>query len=69
MMRTRSWNWAAWAPGWRLGWPRLWRDRWRWLARRWAFALGGFAVGFLGVGGWQFEALEALWESEAQVHD
>lgn len=69
MMRTRSWNWAAWAPAWRLGWPRLWRDRWRWLARRWAFALGGFAVGFLGVGGWQFEALEAQWESEAQVHD
>lgn len=69
MKRTGSWNWAAWAPAWRLGWPRLWRDRWRWLARRWAFALGGFAVGFLGVGGWQLEALDALWESEAQVHD
>ena len=69
MMRSRSWNWQAWAPAWRLGWPRLWRDRWRWLARRWAFALGGFAVGFLGLGGWQLEDLEALWESEAQVHD
>ncbi len=57
------------APAWRLGWPRLWRDRWRWLARRWAFALAGFAVGMLGVGGWQFEALEALRESEAQVLD
>ena len=69
MMRTRSWTWAAWAPAWRLGWPRLWRDRWRWLARRWAFALGGFAVGFLGVVAWQFENLEGLWESEARVHD
>lgn len=69
MIQARTWTWPAWAPAWRLGWPRLWRDRWRWLARRWAFALGGFAVGLLGVGGWQFEALEALWESEAQVHD
>jgi hypothetical protein len=69
MMRAESWNWAAWTPTWRLGRPTLWRDRWRWLARRWAFALGGFAVGFLGVGGWQFEALEVLWESEVQVHD
>jgi hypothetical protein len=69
MMRTRSWNWAAWAPAWRLGWPSLWRDRWRWLARRWAFALGGFAVGFLGVGSLHLEDLEALRESEAHVLD
>ena len=69
MIRTRSWNWVAWAPDWRLAWPSLWRDRWRWLARRWAFALGGFAVGFLGVGSLHLEDLEALWESEAQVHD
>lgn len=69
MMRTWTGTWAAWAPAWQLGWPRLWRDRWRWLVRRWGFALGGFAVGLLGVGGWQFEALEALWESEVQVHD
>ena len=68
-MRSRTWTWPAWAPAWRLGWPSLWRDRWRWLARRWGFALSGFAVGLLGVGGWQFEALEALWENEAQVHD
>jgi hypothetical protein len=47
----------------------LWRDRWRWLARRWAFALAGFAAGLLGVGGWQFHELEALWETEAQVED
>lgn len=69
MMQARPWTWAALAPAWRLDWPTQWRDRWRWLARRWAFALGGFVVGLLGVGGWQFEALEALWENEAQVHD
>jgi len=69
MSRSRSWtgDWTTWAPAWRLGWPRLWRDRWRWLARRWAFALAGFMAGLLGVGGWQFDALQALWESEAQV--
>jgi len=73
MMRSRSWtwsgSWAAWAPAWRLGWPSLWRDRWRWLVRRWAFALAGFAAGLLGVGSWQLEDLQALWESEAQVDD
>ena len=73
MMRPRSWtwsgSWAAWVPPWRLGWPPLWRDRWRWLARRWAFALAGFAAGLLGVGSWQLENLQALWESEAQLDD
>lgn len=69
MMRSVSWTFATWAPTWRLDWPRLWRDRWRWLARRWAFALAGFAVGMLGVGGWHFEVVEALWESEAKVLD
>ena len=68
-MRTGAWIWPAWAPAWRLGWPNLWRDRWRWLARRWAFALGGLVVGMLGVVGWQFEAFQALRESEAQVLD
>ena len=62
-----TWSWATLAPAWRLGWPSLWRDRWRWLARRWAFALAGFAAGLVGVVSWQFEALEAVWESEAQV--
>jgi hypothetical protein len=47
----------------------LWRDRWRWLARRWAFALGGLVVGMLGVVGLQFEAFQALRESEARVLD
>lgn len=69
MMRSGSSIWPAWPRAWQLGWPILWRDRWRWLARRWAFALGGFAVGMLGVGGWQFEALQALRETEAQVLD
>lgn len=68
-MRFGSWLWPAWPPAWRLGWPSLWRDRWRWLARRWAFALGGLLVGMLGVVGWQFEAFHALHESEAQVFD
>lgn len=69
MKRSRAWTWAwvAWAPAWRLGWPTLWRDRWRWLARRWAFALAGFSAGVLGVISWEYEALESLWESEAQV--
>uniref|UniRef100_UPI004047A2B6 hypothetical protein n=1 Tax=Limnohabitans sp. TaxID=1907725 RepID=UPI004047A2B6 len=35
--------------------------------RRWAFALAGFAVGLVVVIGWQFENLEALMESEAQL--
>ena len=69
MMRPRALTWRALAPAWRLGWPRLWRDRWRWLARRWAFALVGFGLGLLGVGSVQLQALEALWESEAQVQD
>jgi hypothetical protein len=69
MMRPRASTWRALAPAWRLGWPRLWRDRWRWLARRWAFALVGFGLGLLGVGSVQLQALEALWESEAQVQD
>lgn len=73
MMRSRSWiwsgSWAAFAPAWRLGWPTLWRDRWRWLARRWVFALAGFAAGFLGVGSWHLADLEALWESEAQLDE
>jgi hypothetical protein len=69
MMRSRASTWRAMAPAWRLGWPRLWRDRWRWLARRWAFALVGFGLGLLGVGSVQLQALEALWESEAQVQD
>ena len=69
MMRSRASTWRAMAPAWRLGWPRLWRDRWRWLARRWAFALVGFGLGLLGVGSGQLQALEALWESEAQVQD
>lgn len=69
MMPRRSWTLASLAAAWRPGWPSLWRDRWRWLARRWAFALAGFGVGLLGVVGWQFEDLEALWESEAQVYE
>lgn len=69
MMRSQPWTWATLAPAWRLGWPKLWRDRWRWLARRWAFALAGFAAGLLGVGSWQVEDLQALWESEAQLDD
>ena len=68
-MRSGAWMWSAWLPAWRLGWPSLWRDRWRWLARRWAFALGGLVVGMLGVVGWQFEAFQALRESEAKVLD
>ncbi len=61
--------WPAWPLAWRLGWPSLWRDRWRWLARRWAFAMGGLLVGMLGVVGWQFEAFQTLRESEAHVLD
>lgn len=69
MTPGRSWLFTSLAAALRPGWPSLWRDRWRWLARRWAFALGGFGVGLLGVLAWQFEDLEALWESEAQLHD
>jgi hypothetical protein len=69
MMRPRALTWRALAHAWRLGWPRLWRDRWRWLARRWAFALVGFGLGLLGVGSGQLQVLDALWESEAQVED
>lgn len=67
MMRSGPWIWGAWMPVWRLSWPRLWRDRWHWLVRRWVFALAGFVVGLLGLCGWQFEAVETLWESEAQA--
>ena len=69
MMQPRALTWRALAPPWRLGWPRMWRDRWRWLARRWAFALAGLGLGSLGVCSGQLQALDALWESEAQVHD
>ena len=69
MMRPRALTWRALAPAWRLGWPSLWRDRWHWLARRWAFALAGFGLGLLGVGSGQLQALDALWASQAQVQD
>ncbi|WP_146183149.1 hypothetical protein [Limnohabitans sp. Bal53] len=69
MMPWRSWSLASLAAAWRPGWPSLWRDRWRWLARRWAFALAGFGAGLLGVVGWQFEDWEALWDSEAQMEE
>ena len=69
MIRPQASSWRDLAPAWQLGWPRLWRDRWRWLARRWAFALAGFGLGLLGMGSWQLQALDALWESEAQVQD
>ncbi len=69
MSRPRALTWRALAPAWRLGWPSLWRDRWRWLARRWAFALAGFGLGLLGVGSGQLQALDALWESQAQLQD
>lgn len=77
MIGARHSTRARWTPawkigcqvGWQLGWPRLWRDRWRWLARRWAFALAGLAVGWLVVGAWHFETVQALWDSEARVQD
>jgi len=69
MMHSRRWAWSAWAPVLQMGWPTLWRDRWRWLARRWAFALAGFGLGLLGIGSWQLESISALWKIEAQVHD
>jgi hypothetical protein len=69
MMPWRSWTLASLAAAWRPGWPSLWRDRWRWLARRWAFALAGFGVGLLGVVGLQFEDWEALRDSEAQIEE
>lgn len=69
MKRWFLWLWATWSPAWQLGWPSLWRDRWRWLARRWAFALAGFAAGLVGVGSWYFDALEMFWENEAQIRE
>lgn len=69
MTRAIELAWASWALAGRQNGPRHWRDRWRWLARRWAFAWVGFAVGVCGVVGWQFHVLEDLWATESQVQD
>lgn len=69
MTQSRRWPWSALAPVLHLGWPLLWRDRWRWLARRWAFALAGFGLSLLVMGIWKLESLDALWEIEAQLQD
>ena len=69
MTRATLLVWRAWTVVWRPNWPRRWRDRCRWLARRWTFALVGFAVGVFGVMGWQFNTLEDLWATESQVQD
>lgn len=52
---------------WHLDWPARWGDRWRWLLRRWVFALSGFGIAFAGLGSWQLGTLEALWVSESQT--
>lgn len=49
---------------WRVG-----RDRWRWLVRRWIFAVMGFAAGLMAVTVWQFEAFSALWHQKVEVRD
>lgn len=43
------------------------RDRWRWLARRWTFALLGFAAGLLWVAWWHAQALGVLLTQEDQL--
>lgn len=51
---------------------RFWqggREQWRWLVRRWRFAVAGFAAALLGSAGWQFDALSALWEHEREVQN
>jgi len=67
MTRPHSWPWSILGSGLQLSWPSSWSDRWRWLVRRWAFALTGFVVGLLGVVGWQRETLDAFWKNEVQV--
>lgn len=52
------------APYWHRG-----RDSWTELARRWRFALAGFAAGLLGVLGWQSDALSAFWEQTREVQN
>lgn len=55
---------AATAGYWRVG-----RDRWRWLVRRWTFALLGFTAGLMVLIVWQFEAFSALWHQKDEVHE
>ena len=53
----------SWAPS----WQRMVRERWRWLARRWTFALLGFAVGWLWVAWLHAPSLGVLWAQEEQL--
>ena len=53
----------SWAPS----WLPVGRERWRWLARRWTFALLGFAVGGLWVAWLHAPSLGVLWAQEDQL--
>lgn len=48
-------------------WLRAGRERWRWLARRWTFALLGWAVGSLCVAWLHAQALGDFWDQKEQV--
>lgn len=48
-------------------WSRLARDRLRWLARRWTFALAGFAMGFVLVAWLYTDAINTLIDHQDQV--
>lgn len=50
-------------------WLRLLKDRWRWLAKRWTFALLGFAAGLLWVAWLNAQTLGALWAQEEQLQN
>lgn len=55
------------AMSWTPSWLRVGRERWRWLARRWTFALLGFAVGWLWVAWLHAPSLGVLWAQEQQL--
>jgi Tfp pilus assembly protein PilP len=48
-------------------WLRMFKDHWHWLARRWTFALLGFAAGLLCVAWLNAQAFGALWAQEEQL--
>lgn len=67
MIQVGPWSLGRTDSAWPQAWPKLWRDRLRWVVRRWVFAVAGFTAGMATVGGMHMDTLSEWWDAEAQV--